>query len=229
MEILENKYVLIALTFGVYAVSKHLQKRTNILLLNPILVSIAVIIIFLKFTGIDYSKYKEASTAIDIWLSPCVVAMGVPLYLQLDNIKKQIVPILVSQVVGCLVGLFSVVYIAKWLGATDEVVLSLAPKSVTTPIAMQVSEMMGGIPALTVSAVVIAGIFGGVFGLSIFGLSRAKTPIGESLSMGTASHAVGTSRVMEISTRYGAYAGLGLSLNGILTAIIAPTILSWIM
>ena len=229
MEIIENKYFLLALTFGVYAVSKYIQKRTNFVLLNPILLSIAAIIIFLKITGIDHSKYKEAGAMIEIWLSPCVVALGVPLYQQLDEIKKQVVPILVSQIVGCLVGIISVVFIAKWLGATDEVVLSLAPKSVTTPIAMQVSELTGGIPALTVSAVVCTGIFGAIFGLSIFRLTRAKSAIGESLSMGTASHAVGTSRVMEISPRFGAYAGLGLSLNGILTAIVAPTILEWIM
>ena len=90
MEFLENKYFLIALTFGVYAVSKKIQKRTNFVMCNPILISITAIIIFLKITGIEYGKYKEAGAMIEIWLSPCVVALGVPLYQQLNDIKKQL-------------------------------------------------------------------------------------------------------------------------------------------
>ena len=121
------------------------------------------------------------------------------------------------------------VYIAKWLGATNEVVISLAPKSVTTPIAMQVSSMTGGIPALTVSSVVITGVFGAMFGFAIFKLFKVSTPIGISLGIGTGSHAVGTSRAMEVSPRFGAYAGLGLSLNGVLTSMIAPILLEWIL
>ncbi len=229
MEILSNKFFLLALTFGVYAVSRIIQKRTGLILLNPILLSITVIILFIKISGIDYKAYEEASLAIDVWLSPCVVALGVPLYRQLDDIRKQLWPIIVSQVVGCLVGIISVVYIAKWLGATNDVVISLAPKSVTTPIAMQVSNMTGGIPALTVSSVVITGVFGAMFGFAIFKLFKISTPIGISLGIGTGSHAVGTSRAMEVSPRFGAYAGLGLSLNGVLTSMIAPILLEWIL
>lgn len=229
MEILSNKFFLLALTFGIYALSRFIQKRTGLILLNPILLSITFVILFINVTGIDYKDYADASSAIEVWLSPCVVALAVPLYRQLDDIRKQIWPILISQVVGCLVSILSVVYIAKWLGASKDVVLSLAPKSVTTPIAIQVSEMTGGIPALTVSSVVITGVFGAVFGFAIFKLFKIKTPIGTSLAIGTGSHAVGMSRAMEISPRFGAYAGLGLSLNGVLTSIVAPFLLEWIL
>ena len=225
MEFLGNKYLLLALTFGAFALFKELQRRTGWVLLNPILLTIALLILFLKLTGISYETYQEGGQLIEFWLKPAVVALGVPLYLQLEMIKKQLLPILLSQLVGCLVGIVSVVLVAKLLGATPDVICSLAPKSVTTPIAMEVSNTIGGIPSLTAAVVVLVGLFGAVFGFKILTLGRVKSPIAQGLSMGTASHAIGTSASMEISRKYGAYASLGLTLNGILTALLTPTIL----
>lgn len=225
MEFLENKYLLLALTFGAFALFKELQRRTGWVLLNPILLTIALLILFLKLTGISYDTYQEGGQLIEFWLKPAVVALGVPLYLQLEMIKKQLLPILLSQLVGCLVGIVSVVLVAKLLGATPDVICSLAPKSVTTPIAMEVSNTIGGIPSLTAAVVVLVGLFGAVFGFKILTLGRVKSPIAQGLSMGTASHAIGTSAAMEISRKYGAYASLGLTLNGILTALLTPAIL----
>ena len=225
MEFLENKYLLLALTFGAFALFKELQRRTGWVLLNPILLTIALLILFLKLTGISYETYQEGGQLIEFWLKPAVVALGVPLYLQLEMIKKPLLPILLSQLVGCLVGIVSVVLVAKLLGATPDVICSLAPKSVTTPIAMEVSNTTGGIPSLTAAVVVLVGLFGAVFGFKILTLGRVKSPIAQGLSMGTASHAIGTSASMEISRKYGAYASLGLTLNGILTALLTPTIL----
>ena len=134
-------------------------------------------------------------------------------------------PIVLSQLAGCFVGLVSVTVIAKLLGASPEVIMSLAPKSVTTPIAMEVSEAVGGIPSLTAAVVIVVGLFGATCGFKVLQVGRVGSPIAQGLSMGTASHAVGTSRAMEVSGKYGAYASLGLTLNGILTALLAPTIL----
>ena len=225
MEFLENKYLLLALTFGTFALFKELQRRTGWVLLNPILLTIASLILFLKLSGISYETYQEGGRLIEFWLKPAVVALGVPLFLQLEMIKKQLLPILLSQLVGCLVGIVSVVLVAKLLGATPDVICSLAPKSVTTPIAMEVSNATGGIPSLTAAVVVLVGLFGAVFGFKILTLGRVKSPIAQGLSMGTASHAIGTSAAMEVSRKYGAYASLGLTLNGILTALLTPTIL----
>lgn len=225
MEFLENKYLLLALTFGAFALFKELQRRTGWVLLNPILLTIALLILFLKLTGISYETYQEGGQLIEFWLKPAVVALGVPLYLQLEMVKKQLLPILLSQLVGCLVGIVSVVLVAKLLGATPDVICSLAPKSVTTPIAMEVSNTTGGIPSLTAAVVVLVGLFGAVLGFKILTLGRVKSPIAQGLSMGTASHAIGTSAAMEVSRKYGAYASLGLTLNGILTALLTPTIL----
>ena len=225
MEFLGNKYLLLALTFGVFAMFKALQKRMGWVLLNPILLTIATLILYLKCADISYETYSEGGELIAFWLKPAVVALGVPLYLQLEMIKKQWMPILLSQLVGCLVGVVSVVLIAKGLGATPDVICSLAPKSVTTPIAMEVSNATGGIPSLTAAVVVMVGLFGAVFGFKVLDMGRVKSPIAQGLSMGTASHAIGTSAAMEVSRKYGAYASLGLTLNGILTSILAPMVL----
>ena len=225
MEFLGNKYLLLALTFGVFAMFKALQKRMGWVLLNPILLTIATLILYLKCADISYETYSEGGELIAFWLKPAVVALGVPLYLQLEMIKKQWMPILLSQLVGCLVGVVSVVLIVKGLGATPDVICSLAPKSVTTPIAMEVSNATGGIPSLTAAMVVMVGLFGAVFGFRMLDMGRVKSPIAQGLSMGTASHAIGTSAAMEVNRKYGVYASLGLTLNGILTSILAPMVL----
>lgn len=226
MSYLENKYFLIALTFVVYVAAQILQRRTGISFLNPILITIAVLICILMSAGVDYDTYAEGGEYIDFWLKPAVVALGVPLYRQLEAIKKQLLPILLAELAGCIVGVVSVVLVAQLLGASKEVILSLAPKSVTTPIAMEIAQTVGGIPALTAAVVVCTGIFGGMAGFKMMKYSRVKSPIAQGLSMGTAAHAVGTSAAMDVGYRYGAFSSLGLTLNGLFTALLTPLILS---
>lgn len=225
MSYLENEFFLLAITFGIYFFAKLLQKKTGIVVLNPVLLTIAVIIIFLKVAHISFETYNQGGYLIEFWLKPAVVALGVPLYLQLETIKKQLLPILLSQLAGCLIGVISVVLIAKLLGASQEVILSLAPKSVTTPIAMEVTKSIGGIPSLTAAVVVCVGLLGAVCGFKTMKIMRVGSPIAQGLSMGTAAHAVGTSTAMDVSSKYGAYASLGLTINGIFTALLTPTIL----
>ena len=220
-----NQYFLLALTFGIYAGARLLQKRTGWILINPILVSIALIILFLIGFNIPYETYQESGKMIEFWLKPAVVALGVPLYLQLSQIKKQLVPILLSQMVGCVVGIISVVITAQLLGASHVVVISLAAKSVTTPIAMEVTQAVGGIPSLTAAIVVITGLIGAVTGFKVMTVGRVNNPMARGLSLGAASHALGTSAAMERDPFVGAYASLGLTLNGILTAVLTPSVL----
>lgn len=225
MDFLTNKFFLIAATFMFYLGAQVLQRKTGLTLLNPILIAIASIIIFLTLFDIDFETYQAGGEYIDFWLKPAVVALGLPLYRQLSTIKKQLLPLLISELAGCVAGIVSVVVIAKLFGASHEVIMSLAPKAVTTPIAMEISEAVGGIPSLTAAVVVCTGIFGGISGFKIAKLSRIKSPIAEGLSIGTAAHAVGTSAAMEKSERYGAFSSLGLTLNGLMTALLAPIIL----
>ena len=226
MNFLSNPILLLAVTFGLFFGAKWLQKRTGLMLLNPILLTMALLIILLKWSGISYETYSEGGHLIEFWLRPAVVALGVPLYLQLETIKKQLLPILLSQLVGCIVGVVSVVLIARWLDAPQEIIYSLAPKSVTTPIAMEVTKTLGGIPSLTAAVVVCVGLLGGILGMKTMQITHIGSPMAQGLSLGTAAHAVGTSTAMDISSKYGAFASLGLTLNGILTALLTPTILS---
>ena len=196
--------------------------------LNPILVSIAFLIVFLKLTDISYDTYHAAGSKIDFWLKPAVVALGLPLYRQLRNIRQQLVPILVSQLVGCVVGIVSVTLIARWMGASQAVVLSLAPKSVTTPIAMEVTSTLGGIPSLTAAIVVMVGILGAIIGFKVMKVGRIRQPDSQGLSIGTASHAVGTSAAIARGEVEGVYSSLGLILNGIYTALLSSIVLHWI-
>lgn len=226
-EYLSNDYFLLTLTFGVYFLAKLVRKLLRLPVFNPILVSIAFLIIFLRVADVDYEEYRVSGAKIDFWLKPAVVALGVPLYKQLSSIRQEILPILLSQLAGCVVGVVSVVGIARLMGASTEVVLSLAAKSVTTPIAMEVTESVGGIPALTATIVVFVGIFGAITGFRILRYGHIGMPSSQGISLGTASHAVGTSAAMERSMEHGAYASLGLTLNGIFTAILTPYVLHW--
>ena len=225
MEIMSNPIILLAITFGIYYVARQIQKWTGWVVLNPILITIAALIALLQLTGISYETYEQGGQYIDFWLKPAIVALGVPLYQNLGQIRRQLLPILMSQLVGCLVVLVSVTLIASALGASHEVIVSLAPKSVTTPIAMEVCKTSGGIPSLTAAIVVIVGLFGAVFGFKILEVWHVRNPFSQGISMGTAAHAVGTSRAMEKGETYGAYSSLGLILNGVLTALLTPFVL----
>lgn len=177
-------------------------------------------------TNVSYEEYHETGKLIDFWLQPTVVALGVPLYKQLKIIKKKWLPILISQLAGCFVGLASVTVVAKMLGASMVVVRSLAPKSVTTPIAIEVSKSLRGIPSLTAAVVIVVGIIGAVLGIKILEIGKIRDTMAIGLSIGAASHALGASKAMEVNKEYGAYASLGLIMNGLFTALFSPIILS---
>ncbi len=226
MEFLSNKYVLLSLTIGVFVAAKWLQRRVGSVILNPILITILVVIGYLLIFDIDYSTYAAAGDYIDFWLKPAIVALGVPLYKQLENIRRQILPLFMAELAGCIIGIISVVLVAQAMGAEREVIMSLAPKATTTPIAMEVSRALGGVPALSAAVVICTGIFGGMIGYRFMDYSRVKSNVARGLSLGTAAHAIGTSTAIGISQRHGAFASLGLILNGILTALIAPYVLA---
>jgi predicted murein hydrolase (TIGR00659 family) len=225
MEILTNQYFLLTLTFGVYAATQMLQRITHKQFLNPILLTIAFMVLFLMLTHTDYDTYQKSGQYIDFWLKPAVVSLAVPLYKQMSAIRKQLLPLIFAELVGCVIGIVSVVLIAELLGGSREVVLSLASKSVTTPIAMEVTRTLGGIAPLTAAVVVCTGIFGAMAGFQFMALARVKSPIAQGVSMGTAAHAVGTSAALENGERYGAYSSLGLTMNGLFTSMLAPYIL----
>jgi len=228
MKLLASPIILLTITVGLYWLSKYIQNKTNSVILNPIMLTVTAIIVILKLTGISYETYSEGGKYIEFFLKPSIVALGVPLYLQISKIKKQMIPILVSQLVGSVVGISSGVLIAQYLGVSREVMLSIAPKSVTTPIALDISSSIGGIPSLTSSMVIFVGFFGAVVGFKLLQFFKITNPISKSLAMGTASHGIGTAESLSISQRYGAYSSLGLILNGLFTAILTPIVLAFL-
>lgn len=219
-EILRQPSVLLFLTLAVYALAIIVRTRTGNIFCNPVLVSTIVLIAYLKILGIDYAVYHNAAQFIDFRLKPAVVVLAVPLYQNRRKIFNQWLPVIVSQLAGSVTGM----YFAKWLGAEREVVLPLASKSVTNPIAIEITRSIGGIPAITAATVIIAGLVGQIAGYKML-KNTVVMPSSVGMSLGTASHAMGIAASLERSRRMAAYAGMGLTFNGVLTALIAPLLI----
>ena len=214
----ENQVLLLSITFILYYGVLLLQKKYNSVFLNPVLITVLVLISYLIIFDISPEKYEEAGQYIDFWLKPSIVALGVPLYLQISKIKKQLIPLVVSQFAGSLVGVITVCLVLS-----NDIAISLAPKSVTTPIALEVTRMLGGISPITVMAVMTTGFLGNIFGITFLNWFRIKSPMAKGISLGTASHALGIMAAFNLSEKYAVYASLGMIFNGIFTAILAPT------
>ena len=229
MSFLQHPTLLLFLTLGLYPLGIFLSAKHKWIIFNPIILTVAVMILYLNFLQIPMIEYEKAGMYIELFLKPSVVALAIPLYTQWGKIKKQIIPILFSQVIGCLVGIVSVVFIAKLLGAEKEIVISLIPKSVSTPIALEVSKSLQGIPSITAFSVMITGIFGGMIGFKFLSLSRITNPISKGIALGTSSHAFGTMKALDLSEKYGAFASVGMIVNGILTAVLAPLMIKLIL
>lgn len=221
-EILRQPSVLLFLTLAVYALAIIVRTRTGNIFCNPVLVSTIVLIAYLKILGIDYAAYHNSAQF--FWLKPAVVVLAVPLYQNRRKIFNQWLPVIVSQLAGSVTGIVTGMYFAKWLGAEREVVLPLASKSVTNPIAIEITRSIGGIPAITAATVIIAGLVGQIAGYKML-KNTVVMPSSVGMSLGTASHAMGIAASLERSRRMAAYAGLGLTFNGVLTALIAPLLI----
>ena len=223
-EIIYSQIFLLTLTVGVYLGAVQLRRRVNCALLHPILVSVAVLIAFVKLTGMPYEHYMRQTQIIDFLLGLSVVALGYVLHDQIYNIRGNVISIVIAIVTGSAVGILSVALIARAMGAEQAVIASLEPKSVTTAIALNVSAQSGGIPALTAVVVILVGIFGGVAGPFILKKIGVESKIAKGLAMGAAAHAMGTARAMQLGAVEGAISGLAIGLMGIATAILVPII-----
>jgi predicted murein hydrolase (TIGR00659 family) len=223
-ELLSTPLFGIGLTFGMYAVAQKLYQRTGSILLNPVAVSIAAIILFLFFTGIPYKDYAAGGQYILFLLGPSVVALAFPLYIRRQEILAKKGPILVGVLAGAVTSIVTASGMAWLLGGSREVVLSLAPKSVTTPIAIALAEKIGGIAPLTAAIVVLTGCIGAICGPEFCRLIGIRSPAAAGLAVGTAAHGIGTARMLEVDRLGGAVSGLAIGLNGLITAFILPVL-----
>jgi predicted murein hydrolase (TIGR00659 family) len=216
-----------ALTLTAFALAQLLFRRTGSLWLNPVLVSVAMIIGVLLGTGIPYPDYARGGDLVLFFLGPAVVALAVPLYQRREELWRRRGAILAGILAGSLASIVSACGIAWLLGGSRTVILSLAPKSATTPIAIAIAERIGGIPALTAPLVVLTGCLGAVCGAEFCRLVGIRSPVATGLAVGTAAHGIGTARMLEIDRLAGTVSGLAIGLNGLATTLLIPLLMWW--
>ena len=216
----------LTVTLVVYQGAWWLYKRSGFHpLANPVLIAVAALVALLTATGTSYQTYFDGAQFVHFLLGPATVALAIPLYAQFRRVRALLLPAAAGLVAGSLTAILSAIAVGQWLGASAPTLLSLAPKSVTTPIAMGVAESIGGIPSLTAVLVIATGILGAVGARWLFEAMRVRDPAIRGFAMGVASHGIGTARAFQVSEQDGAFAALAMGLNGALTALVLPMLL----
>ncbi|CBS87500.1 MULTISPECIES: LrgB family protein [Azospirillum] len=192
--------------------------------LNPVLIAVVLIAGVLSLSGIDYRTYFDGAQFVHFLLGPATVALAIPLYNQFQEVRRSALALVVALLVGSAASALSAVALVWAFGGSAVTILSMAPKSVTSPIAMGVSEQIGGLPSLTAVFVIITGIVAASLGTWVLNLVRVKDWRARGFGMGVAAHGIGTARALQVNEVAGAFAGLGMGLNGLATALLLPTL-----
>lgn len=216
--------IWLATTLIVFYLSRYISKHIQHPIVNPLLICLLVIIPLLMWLNVPYEIYFEQNKWLNALLEPAVVALAFPLYEQLTQIRQKWKTIFTACLAGSVLSMVSGAGIALALGADPQLAASILPKSVTTPIAMAVSEQIGGVPAIAAIMVIIAGLFGAVLGYPLARLFGIKAPIAKGLTVGTVSHALGTAKAAEENYQEGAFSSLALVICGVMTSILAPVL-----
>ena len=209
--------------FG-YWVSTQIAKRMRSTLCNPLLLTIIFIIAFLKLADISYASYDNGAKYINYFLTPSTVCLAVPLYRQMKLLKEYAGAILISIMSGTVACAIMIFGLAKLFLLENSIYASLVPKSITTAIALGMSEELGGLSAVTVMAVFVTGILGAVIATTVFKIFKIEDPVAQGLAMGTAAHAIGTSKALELGEIQAAMSSLAIAVTGILTVIVGPIV-----
>ena len=219
----------VALTLAAFQLSYAAYEKARWVFLQPVLVSMLLVIGVLLVCGLDYQEYRDSAQLLTSMLGPATVALAVPLYLNLRRIRELFGPIMITLLVGGIVATALGMALA-WAFGTDRMILmTLAPKSVTSPIAMLVAEQIGGIVALAAVFVMITGILGAIFGPELLRRCGVQHPAARGMALGLTSHAVGTAQALQESDECGAFAALAMSLMGLLTAVLLPLAVSLLL
>lgn len=216
----------LTLTLLAYQAAYWLYQRAGFNpLLNPVLLAIAMLVAALSVTGTPYATYFDGAQFVHFLLGPATVALAVPLYLQFERLRKLALPLAGALLAGSVTAIISAVGIAWLLDAGEATLLSVAPKSVTAPIAMGIAEKIGGIPSLTAVLVIMTGVSGAMMAKYVLDALRVADHGVRGFAVGVAAHGLGTARAFQVSEQAGAFAGLGMGLNGLITAILMPLLL----
>lgn len=217
-ELTESPFFGIALTIFAYEIGVWLNKKSNQMpLVNPLLIAVVLIISILTVFHIPLENYNQGGSIINMFLAPATAALAVTIYARWDLLKRNWLSILAGSLVGAAVSMGSVFGLCKLFGLDDVSLYSLLPKSVTTPIAVELSTQTGGVPSVTVAAVVITGITGAILCPVLIKLLRLNSPIAAGVAIGTCSHALGTTRALELGETEGAMSGIAIGVAGLLT------------
>lgn len=220
--VIQHPLFAFGLTLGVYQLALAAYEKTHSMLLQPVLVSMLILIGILLALDIDYAQYKQGAQLLTLILGPATVALAVPLYLNMRRVRQVLWPTLITLFVG---GLFATVLgvVLAWLFGAEALILkTLAPKSVTTPIAMLVADEIGGAASLAAVFVMITGVLGAMLGVEVLRLFRITNPAAQGMALGIVAHAVGTARALQEGEEAGAFAALAMSMMGVLTAVLMP-------
>ncbi|MBP9961852.1 LrgB family protein [Pseudomonas defluvii] len=216
----------IGITLGAYQLVLAAYEKTRWIFLQPVLMSMLVVISVLLLCGLTYSEYRKSTEILNILLGPATVALAVPLYLNLRRIRQLFWPTFTTLVIGGVVATGACLLLGWWFGAEHMILMTLAPKSVTSPIAMLVAEQIGGVAPLAAVFVLITGVIGAIFGPALLSRCGVHSPEARGMALGLTAHAVGTSVALQESEECGAFAALAMSLMGVATAVFLPLAVS---
>lgn len=220
-EMLSTPLFGIVLTIIAFAIGVWIQKKTGLIFCNPLLIAILIIIALLLILKIPYESYDVGGSLINMFLAPATACLAVSIYTKIQILKKYWIPILIGCTAGSLTSMLSIYGMCQLFGLDEQMTYALLPKSVTTPIAVSVSASHDGFVPITVVAVLITGILGSILAPLFIRIFRVKDPVTAGLAIGTSSHAVGTSKALEIGETEGAMSGLAIGICGVITVIVS--------
>lgn len=218
----------IVLTIIFFNIGVYIQKKTKNPIFNPLLISIVGIILFLTITKTPYKSYKLGADNINFFLSPVTIVLAVPLYKQFDLLKKYFIEILIGISCGVIVSFISIKAIGYFTNTNIDIINSLIPKSITTPMGISLSKTLNGIEAITVVSIILTGILGAIISPIIFKIGRIKNPVAKGIALGTSAHALGTTKALEMGEVEGAMSGLAIGICGIITVILVPILMKFL-
>lgn len=225
MEMITNTPLFgVIISLVAFEIGMFIFKKTKLAIFNPLLIATIIVMIFLNYLEVPLKNYMLGGDLILFFLAPATIALAIPLFQKIDLLKKHFIPIIGGGIIGAFTAIISVVVLGKLLGIDHDLLVSFMPKSITTPIGIEVSKMLGGIPSITVFAIVITGITGNVTAPFIYSIFKIQHPIAKGIGLGISSHAVGTSRAIEMGEVEGAMSALSIVIAGILTIALAPIV-----
>ena len=216
----------LTLTIGSYLIADFIYRKSNLFpLLNPVAISVLLVSLILIFFNIQYERYFEGAKFIHFLLGPATVALAVPIYKKWDLIVSNSKAIFISLLIGSIFAILVTYLLSLFFELPKELILSLLPRSVTAPIAMGISEIIGGIPSLTAIITLITGVIGASLGIFVFDLMKLKNMDARGFSLGLTSHGIGTARAMSKNKNAGVFAAVGMGLSGLVTSMLVPLFL----